>query len=66
MKFPRSWKTTLMGATLILSAIAGAANNKDGWVAALADTKVQTEFFAGLGLLAAKDSNVSGPRPVEP
>ena len=54
-----NWKTTVMGALAILGAIISAASALIGgtpvdW------TVVMTAILAGIGLIAAKDSNVTG------
>lgn len=53
MKF--SWKTTLGGIAAILTGVASIAGN--GWQPT---TEAITALIAGLGLLFAKDHNVSG------
>ena len=55
----KSWKTTVMGILAILSAIIGGANGMIGgtpvdWTATI------TAIMAGIGLIAAKDSNATG------
>jgi uncharacterized membrane protein HdeD (DUF308 family) len=54
----KSWKTTVMGIMAILSAIISGAQGMIGgtpvdWTATI------TAIFAGIGLIAAKDSNVT-------
>jgi hypothetical protein len=54
-----SWKTTVMGALAILGAIISAATALIGgtpvdW------TAIMAAILAGIGLIAAKDSNVTG------
>jgi hypothetical protein len=59
MKLPKNWKTTLAGIALLLNAFAGAANNKDGWIAAISNTETLATISAGIGLIAAKDHNAT-------
>jgi hypothetical protein len=55
----KSWKTTVMGIMAILSALIGAAQ---GFIAGTPVdwTATITAIMAGVGLIAAKDSNVTG------
>ena len=55
----KSWKTTVMGILAILSAVIGGTNGMIGgtpvdWTALI------TAIFAGIGLITAKDSGVTG------
>ena len=55
----KNWKTTVMGCLAILAAIINAAVGMIGgtpvdWAATM------TAIFAGIGLISAKDSNVTG------
>jgi len=55
----KSWKTTVMGILAVLSAIIGAAQGIIGG-APVDWTTVITAIFAGIGLITAKDSGVTG------